>query len=260
MKKVLFILLFTNLILFDINNTILAQNDFSYKDRGNRFEGIVEYFELVAGEKMVLISSIIENNEIKSEKLPEKYNLGFYISEDASLNIEVKEIEKLYRMIPKQKNYKAGFITFPWPSQIPHHYQISLKQLCPLAKIYQPGMTTVVPIVLFEQTPQIDHLTYNFAFIPLRTIETLNYKIKRLKTDRSVFEKRIRDLPMDEVFHVTWDGRDNRNIPQSSDWYYIYIEAEFEPLFGSNDKPKKVFLNYKFYHYSELLTSNLFQK
>lgn len=247
----------SNTICFEIKNHLFAQTKYPYSEYPDRYEGIVKDFKLVKGEKIFLISATIDNKEISPIK-PSKYNACFYLQEPASVDIELKDIEKSYLMTPRQSDYPSQVNCFSWPSEIPLHYKITLTDFDPLAIIEKYDMTTVVPLILYCNKPKCDQIIYNFCFIPKSTISVLNYKIKNFRTEETVFTGRLVNLGMDDKFYIKWYGKNDANIPEKSAWYYINIESEFKPPRGEKIGPV-VNLNVKFYHFAELLSTNLFR-
>ena len=119
-------------------------------------------------------------------------------------------------------------------------------------------MTTIVPLVLFRNRPVADSLVYIFCLIPQQPIERLVYKINTFKTDQLVYNSQLTELDQEQPFYIIWDGKDNGNTSQKSGWYYLNIEALFEPTLDDT-LGTSVPINYKFYHKKELLESELFE-
>ncbi len=261
-RFILIILVFTlkifGLPLFECGHNLYAQEPrYPYREYRDRKEGIIEDIEFVSGQKLVLISANIENQEPKPGKLPGLYYLGFYLNKPARLNIEVKENRKSYLMRPSQQVYSRGPNIFAWPSKISAYYKISLMDLFPLVESYDSEISTIIPIALFYKKPTNKELVYNFCFIPQSKIKVVEYKIYSLTSNELVASGKLNDLEMDKEFYIQWNSTDRRNANVSDGDYLLNIKSFFEPPLGSTFSPP-VTLNYKFYHYAELLRRELF--
>ena len=233
-------------------NALQAQTlKYPYKKYQDRKEGLIKKKTLVAGEKLVLISATMENQE-KIPKNITKYNLGFYLKDSAKIKIEVREFDHYYKMEPLQNKYRIGIQTFSWPSEIPGYYNINLIDLFPLAKISCPGIFKIVPIVLYYEQPSSPDLIYRFGFIPNNTIKQLEYNIYRTDKDEPIFTGMLKELIKDKIFHIRWNGKDNQNNPVATDPLILNIKATFKSSPGSEIR-REVTLNYHFYHFADLL-------
>ena len=230
-------------------NTLHAQK-YPYKEFKNRNEGIVKDIELIAGERLDLLSSTVENIEKRPGTNPQLYNLAFYLAESVSVDIDVKEIKKSYLMRPTQRQYSDGLNIFSWPAKIPSYYHINLDKLFPIAEIYDSEINTVVPLILYYKKPINKILLYKFCFRAQSPIEKLVYKIFKLSSHLLIYEKKLGNL--DDFFFINWNGKNKENITQDNDWYYLSIRAEFESFPGSTYKPT-VTLNYKFFHFKNII-------
>ena len=242
-----------------IINVLQAQTPtYPYKKYNNRKEGLVPKKTLVAGEKLVLISSSLENQETIPPNIS-SYSLGFYLEDSAKLKLEVREFNHYYKMEPLQDKYQPGIQTFSWPSEIPNYFHINLVDLFPLARISGAGILKIVPIVLYYENPKSNDLIYRFGFIPNNTIKELEYSIYKSDEDKPVFTGTLKDLISERIFHIQWNSKDNQNHPVPSGLLILNIKATFRSTPGSEVK-KVVTLNYQFYHVVDFFRQKKFSK
>ncbi|MGH7456581.1 MAG: hypothetical protein ACRENG_34855, partial [bacterium] len=221
----------------------------------NRKEGIVKSRQLVAGESLVLVSAIIENGETTLTTASPDYKLAFCLEGSSKLEIQVREFEKLYKMVPLRTEYPSGVSTFAWPAAIPHFYKIEIPHLFPLATVARTDGQKIVPVVLFSVAPKSGELAYRFGFVPLKSISVLNYKIYRVGSLELIYSGVLRDIAQDTHAFLRWPAKDQNNKPVRSGLYKLFIEATFRPLLPG-EQAKKVASTYEFYHYADLLKSN----
>jgi len=248
----------TNLLLFTLGNYAYAQKvEYPYKKYRDRKEGIIRKKQLVAAEKLVLISAAIENLEsIEKEYKPNEYKLAFYLKESAKLKIAVSEFENYYKMQPLQEVYSPGPNHFSWPSEIPEYFNIALDDLLTLANIRGSRSTTIVPIVLYYEKPQNTDVRYRFSFIPFKRITLLEYNIYKLHKKEPIFTRTLRNIPRERITHIRWNGKDARNKKVSSGLFILNIKATFKSS-QSSIYAKTVTLNYNFYHIANLFKNDL---
>jgi len=240
-------------------NTLQAQTPkYPYKKYEDRKEGLIKKKTLVAGEKLVLISTSIANQEIIPQNVT-SYKLGFYLKDSANIKIEVREFDHYYKMEPLQNKYRPGIQTFSWPSEIPDYYRINLNDLFPLAKISGPEIFKIVPIVLYYEQPRSADLIYRFGFIPKNTIKQLEYNIYRPNQNEPLFTGTLKELIRDKIFHIRWNGKDHQNNPVPTAWIILNIKAKFKSPPGSEIR-REVTLNYHLYHFTDFLKQKGFSK
>jgi len=94
-------------------SALYAQNTrYPFKEYADRKEGIIKKETLVAGEKLLLISAVIENREPLPAGNTSSCNLKFYLKNTARVSIEIWEYDKSYKMVPFLKSYPAGLTKF----------------------------------------------------------------------------------------------------------------------------------------------------
>jgi hypothetical protein len=244
---------------FDWGSLLYAQTpQYPYKRYENRKEGLVRSKQFVAGEKLVLLSAAIENNEAMPKTSFDKYRLVFCLPETSQVKILVREFEKVYkdvkmeyRMEPLQNEYPAGTNQFSWPAEIPLYYKLTIDDLVPLATAPGSEFDTIVPLLLFYAAPMNSAVSYRFCFFPLQTINVLEYKIYRANPLALIYSDKLRDLPGEQKIHLRWPGKDQNNKPAGSGLYNLVIEATFRALPGTN--AKKLTTTYQFYHDIEII-------
>lgn len=229
-------------------NKLYAQ--YTYKKRGDRKEGIVSRRQLVAGERLVLVGAAINLIEpFPEDDIPDEFKLGVYLQDSAKVKIEMREFNEYYKMQPLKMVYGGGRTIFPWPSEIPLHYNIKLEDLYPLAKVYQAGKTTILPIALFYDTPQNIIPNYNFCYNPSRSISRLEYNIYQTQTEKLIFSGEMNDLLRERIFCIRWNGKDSSNHSVKSGLYTLIVKATFVRAPG-RATAKTVALDTEFYHFN----------
>ena len=224
---------------------------YPYTDYVDRKEGIVTSQKLVAGEKLDLISASVENEEPFPGKNASACNLGFYLPESARVAILVRELEKLYQLEPKRRDYSTGISRFSWPSDILQFYGLTLKDLLPLGRIYSAGSEWIIPIILFYQRPTSNQLRYSFCFLPRSSVTRLAYAIYRSGSAVEVYANTLGGIHAGDKARISWDGRDKNNVAQQSGPYELLVKATFNPSPG---KPAQVVTSkYRFYYHAGLL-------
>jgi hypothetical protein len=225
---------------------------YPFKDYGDREEGINQKMQLVAGEKLLIISAVVENREPMPAENASAYNLEFYLKDTSQVNIDVWEYDKSYEMKPRVQSYPSGLATFSWPSEIPRYFNITPKALFPLAKTSDSIPPIYLPIALYVSGAEQRGQFYSFGFIPLKSITELEYKIFRLQSPNSLHSGKLRDIRKEQKFFISWNGRDQNNRLTASDLYTLVITTKYTPKPGTPPKPP-VTTQYQFYHDLDLL-------
>ncbi len=218
----------------------------------NRMEGIVLKPQLVAGEKLLLISATIENSEPPSAGNISSYNLKFYVKDTVRVSIEVWEYDKSYEMAPFLKSYPAGLAKYSWPPEIPLYFKIALKDLFPLAKTVDSGLPTYLPITLYYTNAELRGQFHSFGFTPLKSITILEYAFYPLSSTTPVHSGRKKDIRKDQKIFIQWNGKDSNNKMTDSGLYTLVITASYAPKPGTSPRPP-ITTQYRFYHQRDLL-------
>ena len=230
------------------DNKLYAQ--YTSQKRGDRKEGIIKKRQLVAGERLTLVGAAIDLIEpLPANKIPDEFNLGVYLQESTKVKIEVREFKEYYKMQPLKMTYNSGKTTFSWPAKIPHHYNINLGDLYPLAKIRQAGKTKILPIALFYDKPRSTEVNYKFCFSPQKSIARLEYKIYQTQTGRLIFSGEMTDLLRDRIFCIRWNGKNSSNRSIKNGLYTLVVKATFVRAPG-RATAKTVAVDTEFYHFN----------
>jgi len=229
-------------------------NKYLFKEYADpdRMEGIVRKEQLVAGEKLLLISATIENSEPMPAADISSYNLKFYVKDTTQVSIEVWEYDNSYKMSPFLKSFPAGLAKYSWPPEIPLYFKITLKDLFPLAKTVDAGLPTYLPIALYYTNAGLAGQFYSFGFIPLKSITTLEYAFYSLSSINPVHSGRTKDLRRGRKIFIQWNGNDSNNKMTDSGLYTLVVTATYTPQPGTRQKPP-ITTKYRFYHLSDLL-------
>jgi len=234
-------------------NELYAQDrKYPFKDYGDRKEGINRKEQLVAGERLLIISAVVENREPSPVANASVYNLKFYLKDTSQVSIDVWEYDKSYEMEPWVRSYPSGLAKFSWPSEIPRYFKIALKDLYPLAKTLDSGRPIYLPIALYDTNPEQRGQFYSFGFIPLKSITELEYKIYKLQSPNPLHSGKLRDIRKEQKIFISWNGKDQNNRLAESDLYTLVITAKYTPKPGTRPKPP-VTTQYQFYHDIDLL-------
>jgi len=242
-------------VLLGSGDSLYAQTPkYPYRKLDNRKEGIVKSKQLVGGERLVLVSAAIENDEAMPEENAAEYNLAFYLEDTSRMTVVVREFEKLYKMEPLKREYPSGLCRFSWPSEIPRYYGIGLQDLSPLAKVSGSGGRRIVPVVLFYAKPEIQNPSYRFCFVPHHSVSKLEYKIYQSSSLEPIYTGELSDLRADKEACLRWPGKNQNNEIVTDGWYHLVVTVTFKPRPGT--PPRRGTSKYQFYHYAGILKGN----
>jgi len=233
---------------------LYAQNKkYPFKEYANpnRMEGI-QREQLVAGERLLIISATIESSESLPAGNISSYNLKFYVKDRAQVSIDVWEYDKSYEMAPFLKAYPAGLAKYSWPPEIPLYFKIALKDLCPIAKTVDERLPIYLPIALYYTNAELRGQFYNFGFIPLKSITTLEYAFYSLSSTHPVHSGRMKDIRKDQKIFIQWNGTDLSNRMMDSGLFELVITATYIPKPGTKQRAP-ITTKYRFYHQRDLL-------
>jgi hypothetical protein len=226
----------------------------SYKFRGDRFEGI-RYGIPAAGERLELLSALIEYEQKRDRKLKDKVLLGFVAQESGEVKIIVREYSKNYWMMPvknRRTDYiiiqRPEFYQFHWNDRIIRKHNI-FNTLDGLAKTKKEGYKIIMPMVLSEsELPgTITVKSYKFIFFTNEIVK-INYSFIRVRENRKVYESSINAQPNNRI-PIPWDCKDQNGQLVEDGEYILSIKATFIHRY----RPQKILYDtYKFYHQSEI--------
>ncbi|HEX9653918.1 MAG TPA: hypothetical protein VGA99_09410 [bacterium] len=241
-------------ILFAVSSFCYVQEpQYPYKQYEDRKEGIITNRRLVAGEKLVLVSAAIVNDEKAPAGKPQRYSLGFYLPNKSRLNVALREYNKSYKVELLQNDYPKGIFRYSWPAEIPTYYDIDLHGLHPLVRVSEPGSQKIVPVVLFFEQPQGARVNYRFGFIPSQDINVAEFNLYPSGVLEPIYSGTINDLAADKDFYINWPGITHQNRMAKSGLYTLVVTATFKPRPGT--PAPTVTSKYEFYHGSNLFKS-----
>lgn len=238
-------------------NFVHAQEPkYPYKAYEDRKEGIVKERQLVAGEKLVLVSAAIANDKPAPESAAQTFNMGFYLPHETRLKVVLREYSKAYKLELLQQAYPAGVFRYSWPAEIPQFYQIGLGDLHPLVKVSEPGSQKIVPPVLFIDQPDRGEVHYSFCFIPYHDLGTAEFNIYPAEALEPIYSGSIKELDAEKEFYIDWPGTNKKGETAKSGLYSLVVTATFSPRPGT--PATTVTSKYQFYHtpdFFKILTS-----
>lgn len=256
MLKNLRIYLFIILFSFTCFKCLFAQ-DYPYQRYDDRKEGILREKKLVAGERLELISAAIAPQEAQLETQPGDYRLAFFMDDSSRAQVVVQalvpEIQRLYKMEPIFTKNPKGMRTFSWPATIPKHYNLTLDKLLPLALVKSSAGGKIAPVLLYSQSRKDAAPRYRFCFVPSASVILLNYHIYETNATTPLYSSTMRDLLSEQPACLSWDGRTQNGAGVKNGWYRLVLEVTFKALPGAN--PRKLSVQYEFYHYAEIFHS-----
>jgi len=218
----------------------------------NRMEGIARKEQLVAGERLLIISATIENSDSLPAGRISFYNLKFHVKDSAKVSIEVWEYDQSYKMAPFLKSYPAGLAKYSWPPEIPLYFKIALKDLLPLAKTMEAVPPTYLPIALYYTDAEWRGQFYSFGFTPLKSVTTLEYTFCRLPSNDPIHSGRMKDIRRGQKIFIQWNGKDSSNKTAVSGLYKLVIAATYTPKPGTRARPP-ITTEYRFHHQADLM-------
>ena len=233
--------------VFIATSLVSAQEPkYPYKLYDDRKEGIVKERQLVAGEKLVLISAAIVSDKNLPPAGPHSYSLGFYLPSASRLNVVLREYSKSYKLELLQKDYEPGAFRYSWPAEVPQYYNIDLRDLHALVKVSEAGSQRIVPPVLFVDQPDPKQVKYSFCFLPYQKISAVEFNIYPAESLEPIYSGSIKSLEAEKQFYLEWPGTDNKNTLAQSGIYSLVATATFTPRPGT--PALTVTSKYQFYH------------
>jgi len=224
---VVFISAFFVMSLSASEASVLKSKYYEYQKRGTRvterYEGIK--YQQIAGERLELLSMVADYRQERPNNV-KTFSLGFYLAEDADVNITVREYHKDYVMKPKRSRWEKGFNFFSWDIELAKDLSIELYDLEVTAIRKTVNRGDLVPVVLFyslEDLPK-EFLSprYRFHFVSSQRVDLtinsdrhLNDQLPRqiIPIDweyRNYEDGRVCQLRLDAVFFDTVTGVRNR--------------------------------------------------
>jgi hypothetical protein len=224
-------------------NLSLAQ-DVSWRDRGDRFEGVISRRE-VAGGYFDLLGVHLEAGGELAPPLT-ILNISFSLPTPENISIKVWEPKKNYWMVPHQKSFAAGKQLFSWPlSPVVLSLKLPIERLQVLVSNSQE--TLYYPAQLFTRLQPSEKKRYRFSFESKGGVE-LKGAFLRKAGDKLISVKPIalvEDFP--GVMQVTWDGLDQtgKKVPAG----IVHLRLEGAIFLSESDE--KINLDIPFWHEQE---------
>jgi hypothetical protein len=246
------------LAVFFIPATVVHAQEpkYPYKAYEDRKEGIVNERQLVAGEKLVLVSAAIANDKPAPKSEARVFSMGFYLPSETKLRVVLREYSKAYKLELLQQDYPAGVFRYSWPAEIPQFYQIGLGDLHPLVKVSEPGSQKIVPPVLFFDQLDGKEVHYSFGFIPYHNIGVAEFNIYPAETLEPIYSGSIEHVDAEKEFYIDWPGTNKKGETAKGGLYTLVVTATFNPRPGT--PATTVTSKYQFYHtpdFFKILTS-----
>jgi len=109
-----------------------------------------------------------------------------------------------------------------------------------------------LPIAFYYTNPELKGQYYSFGFIPLKSVDTLDYKFYKFPSTSLIHSGKLRDVKKDQRIFIQWNGKDQNNRLIDSGLYTLVITSTYKPRPGARISPP-VTTKYQFYHHLELL-------
>lgn len=238
-------------VLLIVANLARAQEPkYPYKAYQDRKEGIVNERQLVAGEKLVLVSAAIAHEKAAPKSEAQSYSVVFYLPSESRLKVVLREYSKSYKLELLQKEFPSGVFRYSWPAEIPRFYKIALSDLQPLVKVSEPGSQKVVPPVLFDEQLGGKEVRYSFSFLPYHDIGAAEFNVYPAETLEPIYSGSLKDLEAEKEFYIDWLGTDKKGVTAKSGLYTLVVTATFNARPGT--PATTVTSKYQFYHTPDL--------
>jgi len=223
----------------DVVQGQVVDPNYLFMEREDRIEGLVPTASNISNEKVELKSATIEYADDGSQNNGQSYALGFFVHDKSVIDIDILNVgsDYTYRMHPLNTVYLPGAHLFRWPSDIPKHFNIGVRNLSSYATISNSNSPAevVVPIAIFSGTTK--HITpeYRFSFKLQAQPERIKYQILDGATDQEVFSQLTESPDLIPVF--SWKCVDASGAPVKSGRYSIGITVTFPEMPGMKQLP-----------------------
>jgi hypothetical protein len=219
-----------------------SQEDFKYKDRGNRKEGIKPFD--VSGCDLELLS-FLSYLEPAREDTTVGLKVRFFVPQDTNVFISAKELmpQKSYLMHPDTTYWREGWCEFsPWPTgEVLKPLGIAPNQLGIVARLRKDwvGSGGVIPLCIYHTRPIAKVEKYTLHLRSKENLSKVQYTLRRLGSKEPVIGRiTLRSKFYGAVaFPITFDLDDQR-----PGYFKLIVKCEFEGKIGG---PKR---NFVFYH------------
>jgi hypothetical protein len=214
--------------------------DSSWRDRGNRFEGIRA--ENVRGGYFELLGLHAGPSPPRDPRAPQLH-LSVPLAAEAELRVRVWEPDRSYWMVPHQSRFAPGD-DFSWPrGAVLEPEGIDVQQLYVLAS--DPKETRYYPARLSTQPASAPVESYTFHFASGGGV-SLSGMIAREEEGRLV---EVEPITIEKGFggavELTWDGRGQDDAPVPDGTYHLRLSGI---AFGKTDRRVNVSIPFIVHH------------
>jgi len=227
-----------------VSGNLSTAQDVAWRDRGDRFEGVISSRE-VSGDYFQLLGVHLEEGRELGPSVA-ALDVTFWLPARETISIKVWEPKKNYWMVPHQKSFPAGKQSFSWPVT-----PVVLPLKLPVDKLQvlvsNSDETLYYPAQLHAGAQPSEKKRYRFSFESKGGVE-LKGAFLRKTGDRLVAIKQltlVEDFP--GVVHVAWDGLDQAGKKVSSGVMHLRLEGT---IFLS-ESDEKINLDIPFWHGQE---------
>jgi hypothetical protein len=223
----------------------------------DRKEGIepVKY----AGERVDLVSAVLNVPELATRQTGETYRLGFFLPQaERRVYIEVRDYDRFkrenfhYWMLPTQRQYERGFREFAWDASLAQELGIYLPDVGAVAWVGGYGYYVVAPLLLQAASfpPRIHAQGCRFVFLPNATM-TVDYHVApKSAPSPVVLQSTGERWEKDHKQIITWRGQDAHGRPAPAGHYVLKVTAKVVPVRG---RPQRTIpFDVAFYYQSDI--------
>ena len=202
---------------------ILSAQGLNWRQRGDRFEGVVTRRD-ISGGYFSLVGVHLEGVG-KLRPQAGRLSIVFWLPAAQQVHVKVWEPGTNYWMVPARKKYNSGRQLYSWPAtDVVKPLSLDYRKLRVL--VTDSRETIVYPAALFTHPGDTGPKTYRFLFDSKGGVE-LSGKIFRDTSGRQVVFKRfevIADYP--GIVQIRWDGRDQSGNSVEAGMLRLQIEGE----------------------------------
>jgi hypothetical protein len=210
-----------------------------------RMEGIKEETETpVSGDKIILLSALIQAVLPEVDPIRDAINLGFFTPRNLAASVEIFCEPNQYYVDPIRSDWGPGLATFRWPTEIMRRHGISPSGLCARAMFIEGGERTLFPACLyFEDLPNAVE-EYRFTVAPLSQM-IMRYWIVDSEADTVVVTGWEQPINANQQRQIVWDGRDHLGHEVHEGEYSLKLEGTYRTRFG---RRRGFPLSFRFFH------------
>lgn len=192
-----------------------SQSDLTYRDRGNRHEGIKD--RLLGGTTDVELISMLADYAEETEQIPGYLRIKFYLERPSEkVSVTVRELRETYfywmDKVQPSKSWPSGFNEFQWPTQDvirPLNDRLGKLDVYDLGvivrlKASEPTLAEeLAPAVLYHSSPPSVIDGYLFTFETSRDAQ-LAFTVYRESQEDPVFRAILPKVWGGRPFTVRW--------------------------------------------------------